>query len=265
MPGGRRNVGPCREGNLSGVQPLPLPSHHPKYLRQRRCCVCRDIGYAGDEAGPRRREGSEHNAQRARTADLGCAGTTDGRRGSRARAPAGGGTRSIEAVASGGSPPDHPPCCDHRRGTGDHRLCPASERSGSVVLPLGGRGYRRPALSGRPRGRPAAEPRIEPPRPPRWIVMSPRDPATDVRPGCRWPVRVVLTLDQRRRLGAIVRRTRPRCPACGSLGLTIGPTMAVGFLAHRAEPKRWSIEVRCAGPSCPTPVAPFELPAGQFL
>ncbi len=89
--------------------------------------------------------------------------------------------------------------------------------------------------------------------------------STDLSPGCRWPVRMTLGPDQRRRMVAIVRRARPRCPACGSAGLTIGPTMWVGFRAHHAEPKRWSIEVRCANPSCPTPVSPFDLPSGLFL
>ena len=92
--------------------------------------------------------------------------------------------------------------------------------------------------------------------PPRWT--------SDVRPKCRRPARVHLSLDERRRMRSIVRRTRPRCLACGGTDLTVGPTMLLEFDAHRPEPTRRNIEVRCANRTCPTPVSAFDLaPRGQ--
>jgi hypothetical protein len=91
-----------------------------------------------------------------------------------------------------------------------------------------------------------------------------RLPADERPAGARWPVRVPLRPAQRQRIAAIALRCRPRCPACGAVGVEVGDATFVGYLVHRAEPHTWTVEVTCRNRRCSRPTAVIALPAANF-
>lgn len=79
------------------------------------------------------------------------------------------------------------------------------------------------------------------------------------------PELTVLHGAQKDRVLQRVRRTRPRCCACGEEYFVVGDALFLGFLFLDEEQDAYMVALTCTNPACPVPHSGITLHGSAFL
>lgn len=75
----------------------------------------------------------------------------------------------------------------------------------------------------------------------------------------------VLGERQRERVRAGLRRSRLRCPSCGTRKLDVGNALFLGFLFRSEDQDAYVVAVTCKNPTCPAPRSGIRLRGSDLL